>query len=167
MVKLFCFVVGEKGDAFSINIEESESVAELKKFIKQKKANKLKNIDARKLDLFLALTFDNKWLDIDSDDANRLEYGEKTDLIEELTQENRRLKGAFGLHAVLKKMPKPELRQIHILVVIPEQERRPALPQIFPTYQPHIKGIHLKLPYLSREELVEDLYNMSMSYNFV
>jgi uncharacterized protein with ACT and thioredoxin-like domain len=116
-MKLFCFVVGEKGDAFSIKIETTESVDDLKKEIVVQQRY---DIAASKLKLFLAITSDNRWLEIESDDANKLENGEKTELVEELTQANRRLNGAFGLHDVFTGKPEPELRQIHILVVVPE-----------------------------------------------
>nr|QUJ09333.1 crinkler 6 [Plasmopara viticola] len=54
MVKLFCAVVGEKGSAFPVTINASESVSDLKKAIKKEKENDLKAIDAEKLQLFLA-----------------------------------------------------------------------------------------------------------------
>ncbi|KAG3114366.1 hypothetical protein PI126_g24724, partial [Phytophthora idaei] len=63
MVKLFCAIVGEAGSAFPVNIDQSETVGDLKKAIKGEKKNGLKDVDADKLQLFLAKAANGAWLD--------------------------------------------------------------------------------------------------------
>ncbi|KAG3199800.1 hypothetical protein PC129_g24000, partial [Phytophthora cactorum] len=65
MVKLFCAIVGVAGSAFSVRVDESdepESVDDLKKEIKKEKPNDFKDVDADKLQLFLAKKH-GAWLD--------------------------------------------------------------------------------------------------------
>ncbi|ETM01265.1 hypothetical protein L917_02124, partial [Phytophthora nicotianae] len=61
MMKLFCALAGVKGNAFSVTIDASESVGDLKKAIK--KENEDITCAARKVELFLARMGDNTWLD--------------------------------------------------------------------------------------------------------
>ncbi|KAL4116303.1 hypothetical protein PRIC2_013300 [Phytophthora ramorum] len=61
-MKLFCAIVGVAGSAFSVRVDESDSVDDLKKAIKGEKPNDLKDIDADKLQLFLAKTEGGAWL---------------------------------------------------------------------------------------------------------
>nr|ALV13261.1 CRN112c [Phytophthora sojae] len=61
MVKLYCAVVGVAGSAFSVRVDESDTVDDLKKSIKAKKPNDLKDIDADKLELYVAKR-DGEWL---------------------------------------------------------------------------------------------------------
>ncbi|KAG6614181.1 Crinkler (CRN) family protein [Phytophthora cinnamomi] len=63
MVKLFCAIVGVAGNAFSVRVDESDCVGDLKYAIKKKKPNDFKDIDADKLRLFLAKTKGGVWLD--------------------------------------------------------------------------------------------------------
>ncbi|POM70106.1 Crinkler (CRN) family protein [Phytophthora palmivora] len=63
MVKLFCAIVGAAGSAFSVRVDESDTVDDLKGKIKEKKPNDLKNVDAKNLQLFLAKTAEGAWLD--------------------------------------------------------------------------------------------------------
>ncbi|KAG3091687.1 hypothetical protein PC122_g6881 [Phytophthora cactorum] len=77
MVKLFCAIVGVAGSAFSVRVDESdepESVDDLKKEIKKEKPNDFKDVDADKLQLFLAKTDDGAWLK--SKDLLRMRKGE-------------------------------------------------------------------------------------------
>jgi hypothetical protein len=53
MVKLFCALVGAAGSAFSVRVDEGDSVDELKDAIKKKKPSKI-TCDADELDLYLA-----------------------------------------------------------------------------------------------------------------
>uniref|UniRef100_H3H6E1 Crinkler effector protein N-terminal domain-containing protein n=1 Tax=Phytophthora ramorum TaxID=164328 RepID=H3H6E1_PHYRM len=62
MVKLFCAIAGVAGSAFEVRVDESDSVYDLKKVIKGEKPNDLKDIDADKLQLFLAKKEDGAWL---------------------------------------------------------------------------------------------------------
>ncbi|EGZ28884.1 hypothetical protein PHYSODRAFT_474854 [Phytophthora sojae] len=61
MVKLFCAVVGVAGSAFSVRVDESDTVDDLKKAIKAEKTNDFKDIDADKLELYVAKR-DGEWL---------------------------------------------------------------------------------------------------------
>ncbi|KAL3659684.1 hypothetical protein V7S43_015359 [Phytophthora oleae] len=63
MVKLLCAIAGEAKNAFEVNINESESVSELKEGIKMKVDDI--TVPARKLQLFLAKK-DDAWLPDDS-----------------------------------------------------------------------------------------------------
>ncbi|EEY64573.1 Crinkler (CRN) family protein [Phytophthora infestans T30-4] len=56
MVMLFCAIVGVAGSAFSVRVDESDSVDDLKEKIKGEKPNDFKEVDADKLQLFLAKT---------------------------------------------------------------------------------------------------------------
>ncbi|CEG47517.1 CRN-like protein [Plasmopara halstedii] len=62
MVKLCCAIVGAAGNAFSVDINDTESVAALKKGIKKKNPNTIK-CDANRLQLFLAKTEGGVWID--------------------------------------------------------------------------------------------------------
>ncbi|GMF31505.1 unnamed protein product [Phytophthora lilii] len=61
MVKLFCAIVGAAGSAFPVDIIAGQTVGDLKEVIKEKKPNDFKDIDADKLQLFLAKK-DGAWL---------------------------------------------------------------------------------------------------------
>ncbi|GMF41740.1 unnamed protein product [Phytophthora lilii] len=63
MVKLVCAIVGVAGSAFPVDIDASQLVGDLKKAIKVEKPNKLNDIDADDLQLFLAKTEGGAWLD--------------------------------------------------------------------------------------------------------
>jgi Crinkler effector protein N-terminal domain len=80
MVTLFCVLVGEKGSAFPVKIDESESVHDLKDAMKRKKVRTI-TCDARELHLFLGKKSKDTWLDSSSDDVKNLKKGEKTPLI--------------------------------------------------------------------------------------
>jgi hypothetical protein len=129
MVTLVCALVGVKGNAFAVDIDASKLVDHLKDAIKVKKENDLKAIDADKLHLFLAKKGDNTWLESSTDDVKKLKKGEKTALIEALTHEDNELQGESGLQKVLKDMPQPATDQIHVLVVVPQQE--PSQPRLW------------------------------------
>nr|KAH7501144.1 Crinkler effector protein 8 [Phytophthora ramorum] len=62
MMKLVCAIVGVAGSAFPVEIDADQLVGDLKKVIKGEKPNDLKDIDADKLQVFLAKT-DGAWLD--------------------------------------------------------------------------------------------------------
>ncbi|KAG2788602.1 hypothetical protein PC112_g24496 [Phytophthora cactorum] len=121
MVKLFCAIVGVAGSAFEVDIDDAESVSALKKSIKAEKPNDFKDVDADKLQLFLAKTADGAWLSSPSEDVKKLKKGEKTALIKALTKEDQELQAEDPLEDVLIGMDPPSARQIHVLVVVPEQ----------------------------------------------
>ncbi|KAI9994096.1 hypothetical protein PInf_016660 [Phytophthora infestans] len=56
MVMLFCAIVGVARSAISVRVDESDSVDDLKEKIKEEKPNDFKEVDADKLQLFLAKT---------------------------------------------------------------------------------------------------------------
>ncbi|KAL4147369.1 hypothetical protein PRNP1_011125 [Phytophthora ramorum] len=117
MVKLVCVIVGVAGSAFSVRVDESDSVDDLKDTIKEKKPNALKDIDADKLQLFLAKTEGGAWLDGAGAAAVALD-------------ERGYPQGCVQMDPTLWiKNPKhfgdnfqPGEGQIHVLVVVPEQE---------------------------------------------
>jgi Crinkler effector protein N-terminal domain len=66
ILTLFCAVVGEKGSTFSIKIDASEYVDDLKDAIKQKQ---MYDFASSKLRLFLGKQGDNKWLNFSAVDT--------------------------------------------------------------------------------------------------
>eukprot|EP00644_Phytophthora_capsici_P012010 jgi/Phyca11/83070/gw1.12.944.1 len=60
MMKLFCAIVGAQGTAFSVDIDVSQSVGDLKKAIKHK--NEDIKCPHRDLQLFLAKNEKDEWL---------------------------------------------------------------------------------------------------------
>ncbi|KAG2781720.1 hypothetical protein Pcac1_g8403 [Phytophthora cactorum] len=118
MVKLFCAIVGEAGSAFSVRLDESDSVDDLKKAIAE---DQKYDFAASKLQLFLAKKGDGAWLSSLTEDVKKLKKGEKTVFIEALTQEEQELQAEDPLEDVLYGMDPPSARQIHVLVVVPEQ----------------------------------------------
>ena len=165
MVKLFCMVVGETGSAFAIDIDAIEFVHDLKKAIKAK--NYFRTVDVNKLQLFAAKN-DNVWLQSSTNDVKSLKKGNKTDLIESLIHEDKELQAEFGIGEVLNGMPDPKTKEIHILVVVPMQERRLLTKQTFSKpFRTFSEGIYFDFPHLSREELVEDLYQKVIRSQFV
>ncbi|CAI5719689.1 unnamed protein product [Peronospora farinosa] len=121
MVKLFCAIVGVKGSAFSVEIDVTQSVGDLKKVIKAK--NEDLQGPARNLQLFLAKGTDDKWLK-DDDVAAQLLYTGKT---------HSNIQQMIGVKQVMatrtlqrwlfddNKMSQPLPEQIHVLVVVPFQ----------------------------------------------
>ncbi|KAL3665416.1 hypothetical protein V7S43_009452 [Phytophthora oleae] len=65
MVTLYCAVFGVAGSPFPVDVDPTLSVGYLKKAIKEKKKNDLKDVDADKLLLFLAEKNACGWLDED------------------------------------------------------------------------------------------------------
>nr|QUJ09336.1 crinkler 10 [Plasmopara viticola] len=122
MVKLFCALVGVAGSAFSVQKDESDSVDKLKDAIKKKKSGTIKG-EADKLQLFLATTSDNAWLESDSEDVMNLKKGEQNIAIKAMTNEEKEIQGESRVQNVLVGMPEPSTDQIHLLVVIPEQKQ--------------------------------------------
>ncbi|KAG2878452.1 hypothetical protein PC115_g23062 [Phytophthora cactorum] len=82
MVKLFCAIVGVAGSAFSVRVDEDDSVDDLKKAIK---VEKMYQFPADKLQLFLAKTDDGAWLPDDDPVALQLEKGEIDDVRKPIT----------------------------------------------------------------------------------
>ncbi|UIZ26790.1 hypothetical protein KXD40_002210 [Peronospora effusa] len=88
--------------------------------------NNLKNVDACKLQVFLAKTSDDKWLKYKDAAAQQFNEKEKHPDIQQM----------IGVEQVIatrtlqrwlfvdNKMPQPSLTEIHVLVVVPEQENQ-------------------------------------------
>ncbi|EEY65439.1 Crinkler (CRN) family protein [Phytophthora infestans T30-4] len=119
MVKLFCAIVGIAGSAFEVDIDQTASVSALKKAVK---VEKLYQFPADELQLFLAKAGGNAWLSSLTEDVKKLKKGEKTALVKSLTQEEMELQGESGLKKVLAGMLSPSTDEIHVLVVVPEQD---------------------------------------------
>ncbi|KAG2965403.1 hypothetical protein PC120_g27235 [Phytophthora cactorum] len=117
MVKLFCAIVGVAGSAFPVDIDENKSVGHLKDAIKAKKPNDFKDVDADKLQLFLAKTDDGAWLK--SKDLLRMRKGEIPNEVESRYM-NEELEDPTD--KICSKFPStiPD-GTIHVLVVVPEQ----------------------------------------------
>ncbi|KAK1935733.1 hypothetical protein P3T76_010428 [Phytophthora citrophthora] len=76
------------------------------------------------MQLFPAKTADNKWFESDSEDVKMLKKGEKTVTVEALTTREEELWGESGLQRVLLDgMPTPSTDEIHVLVVLPSEEK--------------------------------------------
>ncbi|EEY55111.1 Crinkler (CRN) family protein [Phytophthora infestans T30-4] len=119
MVKLFCAIVGIAGSAFEVDIDQTASVSALKKAVK---VEKLYQFPADELQLFLAKAGGNAWLSSLTEDVKKLKKGAKTALVKSLTQEEMELQGESGLMKVLAGMLSPSTDEIHVLVVVPEQD---------------------------------------------
>lgn len=134
MVTLFCLVVGERGCAFAVDVDENKSVDHVKDAIAAKQKY---DFAASKLQLFLAKELrkeDAKWVEAVtedlqtgkrtgvwlqslSNDVRQLKRGVSTAAVEELTRQERELQGESGLANVFKSMAVPSMDQIHVLVV--------------------------------------------------
>ncbi|KAI9990781.1 hypothetical protein PInf_018350 [Phytophthora infestans] len=76
---------------------------------------------ASKLQLFLAKAGGNAWLSNLTEDVKKLKKGEKTALVESLTQGEDELQGENPISECLEGMDPPEVKQIHVLVVAPDK----------------------------------------------
>ncbi|KAG3230535.1 hypothetical protein PI124_g24367, partial [Phytophthora idaei] len=116
MVKLFCAIVGEAGSAFPVNIDQSETVGDLKKAIKGEKKNGLKDVDADKLQLFLAKKGDGGWLPSNDPDVVAMRSGAVSEMVQNLL--NVQIDPAEEIADVF--VPAPQKKELHVLVVVPE-----------------------------------------------
>ncbi|RMX65423.1 hypothetical protein DD238_003856 [Peronospora effusa] len=118
MVKLVCAIVGRKGSAFVVNIDPNQSMGDLKEAIK---VERMYQFPANELQLFPAKTVDGKWLASSTEDVIQLKKGEMTTYVVEITKEGLELQGEDPVSDLLEGMETPKGRQIHVLVVVPEQ----------------------------------------------
>jgi Crinkler effector protein N-terminal domain len=109
-----------KGERVGVDIDASESVGDLKNTIKRENDRTI-TCDVDNIQLFLGKKSKDTWLDSSSDDVKKLKKGEKTALIETLTHKDNELQGEFGLDEVPEGMQVPTTEQIHLLVVVPNQ----------------------------------------------
>ncbi|KAG2807155.1 hypothetical protein PC118_g17779 [Phytophthora cactorum] len=116
MVKLFCAIVGVAGSAFSVRVDESDSVDDLKDAIKEKK---MYQFPADKLQLFLAKKDKGRGAWLKSKDLLRMRKGEIPNEVE-----SRYMKEELEdpTDKICSKFPStiPD-GTIHVLVVVPEQ----------------------------------------------
>ncbi|EGZ28849.1 hypothetical protein PHYSODRAFT_475946 [Phytophthora sojae] len=115
-MKLFCAIDGGAGPAFAVRADESDTVDDLKMAIKKEKTNDLKDIDADKLQLFLAKKADGGWLPDDDDLDRMLQNNVDTSKMEKL-RASRNLEDLFGTGASLGK------NVVHVLVVVPKPKQ--------------------------------------------
>ncbi|KAL8020156.1 hypothetical protein Plhal710r2_c014g0064821 [Plasmopara halstedii] len=117
MVKLFCAVVGVAGNVFSVQVDEKDSVADLKNVILAEKPNDMKGIDADRLELFLAKTEDGAWL-MDDDDLDKM-LQKQVD-----TSKMKKLRASWKLNKPVLFGPDVSLGEdvVHVLVVVPKDE---------------------------------------------
>ncbi|GMF36167.1 unnamed protein product [Phytophthora lilii] len=119
MVILYCIIAGVAGSAFPVDIEfdEKTSVGELKERVKAGSDGFI-TVPYPNLQLFLAKAGDNAWLSSLTEDVKKLKKGEKTALVEALTQEDKELQGEDPISEYLEGMDAPKVKQIHVLVVV-------------------------------------------------
>ncbi|KAL8006977.1 putative AAA+ ATPase domain, P-loop containing nucleoside triphosphate hydrolase [Plasmopara halstedii] len=167
MVKLLCAIVGEQGSAFPVDIDASQLVGDLKDAIKAKKPDTIKG-EADNLRLSLAKKGAG-WLP--SAELRAIRKGEDVPGFERvsLVDTEDELYSTYSIRDVLDMngMPPPQTRQIHVLVVVPYRTEDANLSQIFPTFRPYCEGINVQHPHLSRDVLVEKLYEAIIRTNFV
>ncbi|GMF41626.1 unnamed protein product [Phytophthora lilii] len=116
-VSLCCAIVGKAGGVFGVKIDNGVQVWELQDAIKAKKPNDFKDIDADKLQLFLAKTEGGAWLDGAGAEAVALD-------------ERGHPQGCVQMDPTLWiKNPKhfgdnfqPGEGQVHVLVVVPKRD---------------------------------------------
>jgi len=121
MFKLFCVVVGE-GRPFPVDVAADETAGDLKDKIKEKK---MYQFPADELQLYLALK-DGAWIGSKSSIVRAMKKGEVRDTVKELIQEEMELDPADTIGVCFvgeQEEKKPEIgtRQIHVLVVVPEE----------------------------------------------
>ncbi|OWZ05155.1 Crinkler (CRN) [Phytophthora megakarya] len=123
MVKLFCAIVGEVGSAFPVDIDENETVGDLKNAIKAKNSATI-TCDARELQLFLAKTTDGTWLTVndvkkginDTSGLTPLEFANVPLNLDGLSEEEVRVQ-------LTKDDFKAGNGPVHVLVVVPGHVR--------------------------------------------
>ncbi|KAG6609107.1 putative crinkler (CRN) family protein [Phytophthora cinnamomi] len=145
MVKLFCAIVGEAGSSFSVRVDETDSVDDLKKAIK---AEKMYQFPADELQLFLAKTEGGAWLK--SKDLLRMRKGEIPDEVE-----SRYMKEELDdpTDKICAKFPStiPD-GTIHVLVLVP---RKSQLEWQSTQLRPHIYDPNSKY-FLLEKEVMDD-----------
>ncbi len=111
-------LVGVEGSAFSVDIDESGIIDDLKKVIKKENEGTIK-CDARELQLYLAKR-DDKWLKDDDHAVAQLENGIITDDIEAMIKAEQ-MRATWSIQECLdeKSMEALARRQIHVLVNLP------------------------------------------------
>ncbi|KAG1713285.1 hypothetical protein DVH05_001005 [Phytophthora capsici] len=115
-VSLQCVIVGI-GSSFDVEVDDGVKVSKLMRAIKDRKPLTI-TCEADLLQLFLAKK-GNAWLSSSTDDVKALKKGEKTGFIDELMHEKEKMEEEDPLSDYLANMNDPEVKQIHVLVVVP------------------------------------------------
>ncbi|KAL8010492.1 putative P-loop containing nucleoside triphosphate hydrolase [Plasmopara halstedii] len=118
-ISLECAIEGQVG-SFNVTIDDGKKISVLKDAIKDKKPNKLKNVDADELELSLAKKGED-WLPIE--DLRAIRKGEDVPGFERvsLVDTDDEEYSAYSIQKMLqmKGLRSPQTEQIHVLVVVP------------------------------------------------
>lgn len=118
-MNLFCKLVGAAGNPFSVRVDATDLVDELKKSIKKEKPNGLEKVDADRLQLYFAKK-DGAWLSSFGCDATALQRGEIPECIRGLLNDKSLLDATATIGGMISEanLPPPSTQQIHLLVDI-------------------------------------------------
>ncbi|KAG9408660.1 hypothetical protein AC1031_020510 [Aphanomyces cochlioides] len=120
MLKLFCVVVGE-GKPFSVKIDASETVDDLKQKITEKIDYKGRTMD---LELYLALK-NNAWLsDVDPDLTGLSKPVEGNTVFTSYTNDENNTLATRRLHQYFHDGNPPKESRFHVLVVVPPESKK-------------------------------------------
>ncbi|CAH0481358.1 unnamed protein product [Peronospora belbahrii] len=87
-------------------------------FFRLKNPNDLKDVEARRLQLFLAKKDAGVWLSSRLEDVTKLKRGQKTALIKLLTRVDQELQGEDSLNDLLNECDPPLDQQVYVLVIV-------------------------------------------------
>lgn len=124
MLELLCVIVGVTEWAFSVEVDETKSVDNLKGVIKNAKRNALTGINASDLQLFTAKTTDGKWLESNDPDVIKTTSGDIPEQVKKFLKDG--IDPAKDIANVFQDAP--TTMTIHVLVVAPNQVRTPTWP---------------------------------------
>nr|WNO07181.1 CRN effector protein [Phytophthora cinnamomi] len=122
LLSLECAIVGQAGSSFDVKIDDGAKVSELKKAIKGEKPDTITG-EADKQQLFLAKTDGGAWLQNGDPGVLELEEGIIHPYVQTLIDGDK-MTANWTIKDVLdaNHLPTPQSKQIHVLVVVPEQE---------------------------------------------
>ncbi|KAE8974945.1 hypothetical protein PR003_g26947 [Phytophthora rubi] len=158
MVELFCSIVGAPESAFPVNIDADQTVGDLKDAIWLDNKNNLKDVDAKKLQLFLVKTTTGAWLRDDDPAALKLNVGVIHPDIQTMTDVEQleatwEIKDVLAVNNMTERFGcAPTSRQIHVLVVVP---RKSELGWQSARLRPHIYDPGAKY-FLLEKEVMDD-----------
>eukprot|EP00644_Phytophthora_capsici_P010267 jgi/Phyca11/49590/gw1.51.244.1 len=115
MLELLCVIVGVTEWAFSVEVDETKSVDNLKGVIKNAKRNALTGINASDLQLFTAKTTDGKWLESNDPDVIKMTSGDIPKQVKKLLKDV--IDPVKDIGSVFQDAP--TTMTIHVLVVAP------------------------------------------------
>ncbi|RLN72998.1 hypothetical protein BBJ28_00026984, partial [Nothophytophthora sp. Chile5] len=119
---LTCALLASDSDSgiFSVAVEPTQLVTELKGLIKRKKPHALRYWDADRLTLFLA-TSGGRWLSDEHEAVLQLERGHVHDDLRDIVECGAELRATKPLAYYLQNgtLSPPEPEQLHLLVLLP------------------------------------------------